>query len=300
MKKISIIIAAAASILLIAGCNKDQGVRYAKYITVSASPSTKTVVSNGVESFASGDKISVYAWTGTAASISTTDLVVNNSVNTYDGTAWAADPQMLWKDQTTAHFFMARYPEAAVTNFTSDAFTVDPADQEKSDLLVAVNTGTSGAGLTATNNPVPLIFDHVMAKFSVVLSFRNQWGVDNSGNNVKPSISGVTVDAVSTATVDYISETATPTGTAAAVTLPETGTGTYVYQSVMVPQSVSKVVVKSGTKTYTYNSATAITLEKGKSTSLALIVGRDEITLGSVTIHDWSTGTTNNGEAPGD
>ena len=169
----------AIATFCLASCHCDDDTpTTSQYITVATSigQMTRTTTdADGNQEFAKDDQISIYAWTGNATAVPA-DLLVNNSINTYDGAKWTASPQMLWKDMVTPYYFLGIYPNRAVTDFTADPYVLDVTNQEKSDILVAVNTGNDGAGLTATANPVGLMFNHVMAKLVVNLQFRNQWG----------------------------------------------------------------------------------------------------------------------------
>ena len=293
--------ALAAFALLAASCNNENendGTETAKYITVSTSISARTAIADdGTQTFAKDDKISVYAWTGTADLVNTSDFVVNNSINTYDGTsAWTSSPQMLWKDTTSPHFFLSIYPARKVSDFTTDAYTMDFTKSiEENDLLVAVNTGTNKAGLTASATAVPLQFDHVMAKLIVNLTFRNQWGGT-------PTVESVTISNLkSKATVNYLTKSVIATDDAATAIELLAATANTSYQSVMVPQADKEVqiAVKIGGKNYTYTGT--VSLESGKFTTVNLIVGRDAITLGSVSINNWGEGAAiNGGEAQED
>lgn len=287
-------LAFAAIALVMSSCGNDEngGTMPAKYISVNTSIGSLTRTNTddkGVQTFANGDKISVYAWTGSADAVNADGMVVNNSVNTYDGTKWTASPQMLWKDMSSAHFFFGVYPNKEITNFTADAYTLDVTKQEQSDLLIAVNTGSEKAGFTATNTSVPLQFDHVMAKLIVNLTFRNQW-------SETPTVTSVTTGNLkSKATVNYLAKSVTTTSEeATSITLPVTTANT-VYQSVMVPQAgeATKIAMRIDNKDYTYTGT--IQLESGKYTTVNLIVGRDKIELGSVSINDWGQGTTIDG-----
>ena len=299
MKKRIPILAMAALTMALASCSNDEngGEEPAKYITVNTSIGTlsRTVTAtDGTQTFAHGDKISVYAWTDNAASIAADKLVVNNAVNTLsisgETRTWTAEPQMLWKDMTTAHYFLGVYPQKAITDFTADAYALDATkSMENNDLLVAVNTGNSGAGFIATNTPVPLQFDHVMAKLIVNLSFRNQWGGT-------PTVTSVTAtNAKTKATVNYLTKTVTPTADAATDTELLMTTANTVYQSIMVPQSGENITItiKIGDKDYAYTGT--VKLDSGKYTIVNLNVGRDAITLADISINDWGTGTTING-----
>lgn len=290
------ILAAMAATLVLASCNNDENengsAEPAKYITVNTSIGSltrTTTANNGVQSFADKDRISVYAWTGSSDMVDANGLVVNNSINTYDGTKWSASPQMLWKDMITPHYFLGVYPDKAIADFAADAYTLDVTKQEQSDLLVAVNRGTDNAGFIATNTAVPLQFDHVMAKLIVNLTFRNQWAT------IPTVVSVTTGNLKSKATVNYLTKSATVTAEEATNIELQVATANTTYQSIMVPQTGDNatITIKIGEKNYIYNGT--VKLEGGKYTTVNLIVGRDGITLGSVSINDWGAGTTING-----
>ena len=291
-------IAVAAFCLASCHCDDDTSTT-SKYITVATSigQMTRTTTdADGNQEFAKDDKISIYAWTGNATAVPA-DFVVNNSINTYDGAKWTASPQMLWKDMETPHYFLGIYPNRAVTDFTADEYALDTEKQEASDLLVAVNTGIEGAGITATANPVSLMFNHVMSKLIVNLQFRNQWATT-------PTVASVTATAKNAATVNYVAATGTvvtATGEQSDIVLPATAANTC-YTSIMVPQSDFRTInIVIDGKTYTFTHTEDIALESGKYTTVNLIVGRNEITLGSVSINNWLEGSSiNGGEAQTD
>jgi hypothetical protein len=253
--------------------------------TIGSATSRTTVQDDGSEVFSEGDVISVYAWTGSATTIPET-LVVNNSLNTLKSGEWVANPQMLWQNMTASHYFLSVYPARQITDFTADPFTLSSTDAAANDLLVALNT----TGLTATQNPVQLTFNHVMAKLVVNLSYRNQWG------DTAPTVSSVVANAANAATINYLAASpVTASSTLADITLATT-TANEKYTAVMVPQSTFQVItVNIDGKQYTYNNGKAISLASGKITTVNLIVGRDTITAESVTINDWQEGETING-----
>jgi len=295
-------LALAAAALLAASCSNNDSdnsqAEAAKYITVSPTigqMSRVTSADDGTpQKFESGDKISVYAWTGTATGLE--NMVVNGSINTYDGTSkWTASPQMLWKDMTTPHYFLSVYPARTITSFAADPYTLDVNNVEGSDLLVATNL----TGLTATSNPVDLTFNHVMAKLIVKLSFRNQWGGT-------PTVESVTATATDEATVNYLAASGSTEVTAVSKTnneiaLPATTANTK-YTAIMVPQTgFNTIKITIDGKAYTFTHTADIPLASGKYTTVNLIVGRDKIDVGTVSINDWEEGKSiTGGEAQAD
>ena len=282
----------AAIGLLAAACSSDESApaqQEAKYITIEANignMTRATTTGNGAV-FDAGDGVTLYAWTGSATAVAA-DKVVNGVVNTLgtDG-KWTPATPMLWADMVTPHYFLGIYPARTVTDFTADPYTLAPADYEASDLLVARQL----SGLIATQNPVSLTFDHAMAKLYVNMNFRNQW-------EQTPAITSCVATAAGTATINYLAQTVTA-GEQAAVSLPAVTASTgyaATYGSIMVPQTGFRTVaITIDGQQFTYTHDEDIPLEAGKYTTLNLIVGRNKIEIGEVSINDWTEGTTISG-----
>ena len=292
MKKMMLM---AVTALMVAGCSSDENGNGTtneapKYITVNANISglTKAATDHtGAMVFEAGDAISVYAWTGDKNALPTSlqGYVVANAINTYDGSLWTAQPQMLWKNMTDSHYFLAVYPQKDIT--VSTDFNLDTQDQQASDILVAVNKGSNDAGITATNNAIPLVFDHIMAKLQINLNYRNQWAQTPEAD--------VKVTAKTTGTIDYLNKSVTANGEPQTVGVMAVSTPVDGYEktceTVMIPQPGFKTItVTINNKDYIYTHANDFVLERGKMTVVNLIVGRDEIELGSVTINNWNEG----------
>ena len=294
MKKMMLM---AVTALMVAGCSSDENGNGTtneapKYITVNANISGLTKAATdrtGAMVFEAGDAISVYAWTGDKNALPTSlqGYVVANAINTYDGSLWTAQPQMLWKNVTDSHYFLAVYPQKDITASTD--FNLDTQDQQASDILVAVNKGSNDAGITATNNAIPLVFDHIMAKLQINLNFRNQWAQTPEAD--------VKVKVKTKATIDYLNKSVTASGEAQtedvmvmAVSTPVDGYEK-TCETVMIPQQgFNTITITINNKDYIYTHANDFGLERGKMTVVNLIVGRDEIELGSVTINNWNEG----------
>lgn len=288
--------------MALVGCNKEHGnAQQPEFITVSTNiggMSRVVTAGDGTQDFETNDEISVYAWTGTSTvAPAVADRVVDNAINKLgsDG-KWTATPQMLWKNMVDEHYFIGVYPKnvASVADLTKADYTLDIADQEASDLLIA----TELTGKVADNNPVSLTFDHAMAKVAVELTFRNQW------DNTTKTVEKVEFKNVATgASVNYLTKTVTA-GEARTefLAVPEVATDTR-YESIFIPQSgVNTVVItiksEGNTKGYTYTHSADFNFASGKITTIKIVVGRNQIDLADVTINDWVKGETiDDGEA---
>lgn len=286
MKAMKNLMLASLLIGLGACSNHEQDVlETSKCITVDAGFGTDSrVATNGLVSvFEENDAIGVYAWTGgSALPDSEAGFQVYNVENEFDGTNWNADEQMLWKDGATKHYFLGVYPPTDI--LTTKTYTIDPADQTRSDLLIAINLGQDGEGIAPQGNPVSLAFDHVMAKLRVNIQFNDEFA------GTTPAVSSVTAEAKKTADIDWVTATATAKGDNAGVQL-QSGTVAYSYESVMVPQNgFAGVAMVIDGETYTFTNTQDIQLKKGTITTLSLTVGRSAVEVGDITINDWTDG----------
>lgn len=300
MRQKAYTIALMAAIITLSSCSNDDA-RQAdpdRHITVSTNISGMTRVATdatGEQSFEEGDVISVYAWTGTnkegeIAAPAKDDRVVNNSHNTLTDGSWVAAPQMLWRDMREKHYFIGVYPaieqgKGLDDDLTQYAHTLNPDNEEASDLLVAVQTD----GILAGYGTVPLAFTHTMAKIAVNLTFRNQWGVDEAGNNIVPTVSGVKlVGAANRATVNLLTKAVTPsTDSRIDQSIPKI-TENRQYASIVIPQGgVRQITIEADGKKFTYTHNADINFASGKVTTVNLNVGRDQITLDGVTVKPW-------------
>ena len=116
-------LAAAAVLLALAACSNESGIGTdvdAGSITIQASIGKMTKVSydgNG-SSFAAGDTILLYGWTGSNTSVPA-KRVVDARKNGFDGRSWIPSNPMFWKNSTEAHYFIGIYPVPdSVTSFT--------------------------------------------------------------------------------------------------------------------------------------------------------------------------------------
>lgn len=283
----------ATTAILLAACSTDSDVLPPQdlgqiRVTASVGAMTRVAHSGNSTTFETNDRISVYAWLG--ADNDMQRLVVDNSINTLggDGT-WTAEPQMLWADNTSDHYFLGIYPERnRTTDYKADPYTLDFNNQTASDLLVARTTAKP------TGSAVKLEFEHVMAKLVVNLSFRNEW-------TTAPEVASVTATACTEATVNYLENPVevTPATGQNLVVIPFTGTSAS-FAGIMIPgqsgfRSIN-VTLENG-KVYTYTHSADIDLQPGRYTTVNLVLGRDRIELddAGINVSDWENGTSIDG-----
>lgn len=255
-----------------------------KYINIDAAIGS---ISPAGTTFATGDKVMLYAWTGSATTVPTVggDLqsptLVINGVECTLGAQWTASTPLAWSGADVPHYFIAFHPAHKVSSFTADPYTLNVADQRGSDLLVARNL----TGLKPTDSPVPLLFGHAMSRLDVNLQFRSQWAST-------PTVGSVTAKAANSCTINYLTETYT-VGAQTDIALPATATTegyALSYRSIMIPQTFRTLTIMVDGQPYTFTHTQDIPLTAGKFTTLNLFVGRDRIDLGAVSIDDWVAG----------
>jgi hypothetical protein len=284
--KTSILVAALAVAALTTSCSNEnnESSAFIKLNTSISSATTRVSTDNsGSEAFEEGDIITVYGWIGGVTNVS--DLVINGVNNELTGGQWVATPQMLWTDMVTKHYFLSVYPARKIEDFGADLFTLAIPDEASNDLLIATNL----TGLTATQNPVTLIFNHAMAKLVVNLTYRNQW-------SETPTVTAVSVNAAIEGAIDYLgSVPVKAVETKEDFNLVATTANTS-YSSIMIPQDdFSQIQIIIDGQTFTYKNEGAISLVSGKVTTVNLIVGRDQVTAEQISITDWEEGETING-----
>ena len=273
----------AAGVLL-AGCAKEKGgtepaARSAITIEAAIGTPTKVAYDGDAASFAADDQISLYAWMGSAEAVPE-KKIVDGVVNTFDGSKWTPETQMLWSHVKENHYFLGVYPKKYITDFTADDYTL--AD----DLMIA--TELTGIPFKENAEPVKLSFTHALARMDVNLRFRNQW-------EETPEVTRVSAYAKREYTVNYLGKEVTATGDNFHVSIPEVSAVTGYdrsFSGLQVPQEgVTKVSVLIGGNEFVFTAALPISLESGKVTTLNLYVGRDKIELDSVTVNPWVDNT---------
>ena len=294
MKQIAFIASAALlTLVTLASCSREDPAGRAQRITLEAviGAPTRATTYGKSEVFNPGDQVSLYAWTGSSEFIPS-DLVVGGVVNELQQNgSWKSASDMFWKNAVTPHYFLGLYPARTVTNFVADRFQLVPSNYEANDLLVALNLD----GLTASEDPVPLAFDHVMARLQVNMKFRTQW-------SATPKVE-VKAQACTAGVINYLEGSIIPDsmGSISLETLPSPEKGYALScHAIMIPQKDFRTVTLTvDGQELVFTNASDIKLKAGKVTTINLEVGLDRIDLASdINVSEWSAAAViENGEA---
>ena len=286
-KEIIQIIAVAVGLFSVMSCSKESGMGDDCFsdITIQASIGEMTKVSyrGDTTAFDKGDKILIYGWTGSKTTVPE-QKVVDGVTNRFNGNVWVPAKQMRWKNATDKHFFLGIYPVPEnLSSFTGADYTLSITDYKSSDLLIATNLG----GIKATDGPVNLTFDHVMAKLNVNLKFRSEYGGT-------PNVSSVKTTVKTAAKVNYLTKKVTAQGDGQDMSIPKINKpapGYNVsYSSIQIPQTgVRSITITVGDTLFVYESSQDIPLIAGKFTTIDLMIGKDVVDMNAISVSEWET-----------
>lgn len=252
------IITVLLSILFFTSCDLKELEDERNFITISTSIDRLTRSSKTF--FSEGDVISVYAYESSDIS----KISIENSMNVYNGTLWEATPIMEWKNSLKNYDFLGVYPSRVITNPTATDFTLG-RDMVENDLLVATNRNV----LFKNAENVELIFEHIMSKVTVNLSF-------SSSLEPVPTIEKVVLRAKSSAQINFFTKEVTANGNITEIEFEKSEENQYV--CIAIPQTVASatqmilIYVEGDTTPYVFTTTSNIDLEARKERTFSLTV----------------------------
>ena len=217
-----------------------------------------------------------------------------------------------------AYAMEAGRPESLLSNFLTDILVAAGGDfNEKPDLGIyniggiraSISKGPIRAGdiidvapfenklcfLTLSGKDLISLFEQIAARGGEGVSSQVRAVISKDGRLRSLSIKGEPVREEATyriATIDYLAKSVNPTGDASYINLPSVAAAVegYAksYESIVIPVSdLKNIKIAIDGHDYIYTHDTAIQLQGGKTTIVNLMVGRNEITLGSMSIKGW-------------
>ena len=157
---------------------------------------------------------------------------------------------------------------------------------------------SSNAVKPSENGTISIPFDHIMSKLEIKVTLRNQYGASETN----PITSAIAFGSATSATYSHAEETPWSNYNSVVSDISLCPSESYsaaertaTYEAILIPQNIAAstfgVKVKIGDKTYTWKSANAVTLEGGKKYTLNLTLGKDELTLNTISVSNWNEKT---------
>ena len=148
----------------------------------------------------------------------------------------------------------------------------------------------------SSDGTISIPLDHVMSKLEVKVTLRNQYG----GSDSNPITSAIVFGSATNAT--YSTETTTPWSNKSDASDITPCLSAYnstnriaTYEAILIPQEIAAstfgVKVTIDGKSYTWKSANLIQLQGGMKYTLDLTLGKNELTLNTLSVGEWNKET---------
>ena len=207
--------------------------------------------------------------------------------------AWTTPSKLFWKNETSpVSYCAAHFGTYAFTanDFKNGVLLELPVDQRTQELMNTADLLTMSAASKkyedTTGGILPVVLAHGLAKVSFILTLGPKFYENNYTRGVNPvkdfTVAGTNAcfnfkpqTGVVTATADTPANILPLAGTFTPATA-ESKSATVTYEAILVPQALAagalKVTFKVGAYDYEWSTATAITLEAGKTYDLTVSV----------------------------
>ena len=243
-----------------------------EFSVVDSAAAQMTRATSSITTFNASETVKVYVKPNGASSYTGYDYTTAAAGNAPSLTAPSTPPYFPAGSSTTVQAY-AYYPSTAGSTFSVNTNQTSNANYKASDLMYASNRTITKGSTTGT----ALAMSHKMAQLKLVVAAASGSGL---------SISSVKVNAKYQVSFTASSGAATVTGSATDITaLTAAGTG-YI---LIPPQAINGITVKvtasSQTATYTFTSTNS--LEAGKSYTMNLTVGLNDVGV-TTSISTWT------------
>ncbi|OYP59938.1 hypothetical protein CIK99_00760 [Prevotella sp. P5-92] len=156
----------------------------------------------------------------------------------------------------------------------------------------------SNAVTPSENGTISIPFDHIMSKLEITVTLRNQYGTPETN----PITSAIAFGSATSATYSHADATPWSNYNSAVSDISLCPSGSYsaaertaTYEAILIPQTIDAstfgVKVKIGDKSYTWRYANAVKLEGGMKYTLNLTLGKNELTLNTLSVSNWNKKT---------
>ena len=156
----------------------------------------------------------------------------------------------------------------------------------------------SNAVKPSENGTISIPFNHIMSKLEIKVTLRNQYGASETN----PITSAIAIGSATSATYSHAVATPWSNYNSAVSDISLCSSESYsatertaTYEAILIPQNIAEstfgVKVTISGKSYTWKSASAVTLEGGMKYTLDLTLGKDELTLNTLSVSSWNEKT---------
>ena len=200
---------------------------------------------------------------------------------------------MIWANATGTIAVKAATFSLSSTSTTLNAL----ADQSTAERIKASDHlyYSSNAVTPSENGTISIPFDHIMSKLEITVTLRTQYGASETN----PITSAIAIGSATNATYSHAVATPWSNYNSAVSDISLCSSGSYsatertaTYEAILIPQNIAAstfgVKVTISGKSYTWKSANAVTLEGGKKYTLNLTLGKNELTLNTISVSNWN------------
>ena len=205
----------------------------------------------------------------------------------------AAKKEMIWANATGNVTVTAATFSLTSASTTLNALT----DQSTAERIKASDHlyYYSNAVTPSENGTISIPFNHIMSKLEITVTLRNQYGTPETN----PITSAIAFGSATNATYSPTEATPWSNYNSAVSDIKLCSSGSYsakertaTYEAILIPQTIDAntfgVKVKIGDKSYTWRYANAVKFEGGKKYTLNLTLGKDELTLNTISVSKWN------------
>ena len=234
---------------------------------------------------------------------------------TKSGSIWSPATQMLWenaKRNVNIYAYAPYNPNYTrniyqETNYPVSVSADQTPDTDKSDFLL-FKCYDFKPSEDLVNGCVPISFNHALSLLKVNITFRDEFNADTllTGNPITQlKVNGTKLNAVcnfATQNVNVVETASASPVTARQDSFTAATAGNRkaqaTYSCILVPQTVAahgfsisiSAKVDNSNEVFNWTSYQAVTLESGKSHQLDLVLGKEGVIVGNITVKDWNTG----------
>ena len=154
----------------------------------------------------------------------------------------------------------------------------------------------SNAVTPSSDGTISIPFDHVMSKLEVKVTLRNQFGASDANPITSAIVFGSAPSATYTITEGLKwNELSAASDITPCLSAYNSTNRIANYEAILIPQNIASntfgVKVTIDGKSYTWKSANSIQLEGGKKYTLDLTLGKNELTLNTLSVGKWNEET---------